>query len=184
MKLTKNEKKVLKLLLDNSRVSDSAIAVQLKISSQAVGKIRRKLESSLIKGYSADLHGPKLGIRTYVFALAKLTEKGMDQGELEVERSLLQNPHIVSVYRIPKGNVTHLIMCAFHNLTEYDDFFHSAKIKREIHRFLEIKEVYAFSHHSVLKNDFSQLLHKAIDTWGEPSPDSEFEELKRFKRRL
>lgn len=184
MKLTKNEKKVLKLLLDNSRVSDSTIADQLKISSQAVGKIRRKLEQQVISGYSVDIHAAKLGIRTYAIALAKLTEKGMDEGELQVEKTLLTNPHIISVYRIPKGDITHMLFCGFHNLTEFDDFFHSAKIKQELHRFLEIRDLYAFSHHSLIKNNLSQLLHKAIDNAGNVDAETEFNELEKFKRRL
>jgi DNA-binding Lrp family transcriptional regulator len=56
MKLTKNEKTVLKLLLDNAKISDSAIAAKLKISSQAVGKIRRKLEKTVIDSYTVNLN--------------------------------------------------------------------------------------------------------------------------------
>jgi len=85
MKLTKNEKKALKLLLDNSRISDSEIASKLNISSQAVGKIRRKLESSIINSYSLNLNYSKLGIQTFAIAVAKLTKDGLDKGELEIE---------------------------------------------------------------------------------------------------
>ncbi len=63
IKLTKNEKKTLKLLLENGRASDTDIADQLRITKQAVGKIRHKLEeSSIIKRYSAELDFTKLGV--------------------------------------------------------------------------------------------------------------------------
>ena len=42
--LTKNEKQTLKMLLDNGRISDVEMASKLKITTQAVGKIRKGLE--------------------------------------------------------------------------------------------------------------------------------------------
>ena len=65
LKLTRNEKKTLKILMGNSRATDSEIAIKLKITSQAVGKIRRKLEGSVIRSYSLNLDYAKLGIHTF-----------------------------------------------------------------------------------------------------------------------
>ena len=75
------------MLLENSRISDREIASKINISSQAVGKIRRKLESTIIDSYSLDLDYYKLGIRIFAIAVAKLTREGMDKGELETARS-------------------------------------------------------------------------------------------------
>jgi len=44
MWLTKNEKEVLKLLLSNGKLSDTSIAEKLDISTQATGRIRKRLE--------------------------------------------------------------------------------------------------------------------------------------------
>jgi len=104
MRLTKNEKRTLKLLLENARKSDSAIAEKLKISSQAVGKIRRKLERHVIDSYTLNLNYSKLGIHTFAIALAKLTPEGLDKGELEVEKRLLNNSNMIQVFRLPHGN--------------------------------------------------------------------------------
>jgi len=62
MWLTKNEKKVLKLLLDNAKLSDTYIAKKLNISSQAIGRIRKKLEEEIINGYILDLDYSKINI--------------------------------------------------------------------------------------------------------------------------
>ena len=86
MELTKNEKKVLKLLIDNSRISDSDMATKLGISSQAVGKIRRKLESTVIDSYTINLNYPKMGITIFAVAIAKINREGLDKGQLEVEQ--------------------------------------------------------------------------------------------------
>ena len=61
LKLTRNEKTVLKSLIVNGRISDSEIAKKLGITAQAVGKIRRKLEKmELIKGYTTLVDYEKL----------------------------------------------------------------------------------------------------------------------------
>jgi len=184
VKLTKNEKKVLKLLLDNSRISDSTIATKLKISSQAVGKIRKKLEKSLITKYTLDINFSKLGVQTFAIALAKITEKGLDKGQLEVEEKLLSNPHLISVYRIPKGNVTHVLICGFKDLTDLDEFFHSPKIKQDLHKYIEINDMFTFSHHSLMKNNPNQLLHKIIDSLDKSKADLKFSEIEQFKKQL
>lgn len=184
MKLTKNEKHTLKLLLDNSRISNSDIASKLNISSQAVGKIRRKLESVIIESYTLNLNYSKLEIQTFAIVTAKLTKEGLDKGELEVEQSLLKNPHVIQVYRIPKGSSTHIIMYGFKDVNELDNFFHSAKMKQELHNYIESQELHTFSYNSLIKNNPAQLFHKAIDRFGIKSSEIKFNELENFKRKL
>ncbi len=183
-KLTNNEKKTLKLLLVNSRVTDSEIALKLKISSQAVGKIRKKLESSVIDSYSLNLNYAKLGIQTFAISIAKLTKEGLDKGELEVEQKLLNNSHIISAYRIPKGGSTHIILYGFQDMTELDNFFHSPNIKQELHNFIETQDLHTFSHHSLVKNNPVQLFHKVIDELGTKPSRVVFNGFKKFEKRL
>lgn len=166
MKLTQNEKKTLKLLLDNARITDSDIAEKVRISSVAVGKIRRKLESTIIKSYTLDMDYTKLGIQMFSIAIAKLTGEGLDEGELEIEQRLLKNPHVITVYRIPKGSATHVIVYGFCDIVEMENFFHSAKLKKELHAYIENKELFTFSHYSLIKNSPNQLLCKIIDDFG------------------
>lgn len=166
MKLTANEKKTLKLLLDNARITDSDIAAKLSISNVAVGKIRKKLESSVIKGYTVNVEYAKLGIQMFSIAIAKLTAEGLDEGELEIEQRLLKNPHVITVYRIPKGSATHVIVYGFSDIVEMENFFHSTKLKKDLHAYIENKELFTFSHYSLIKNNPNQLLCKIIDDLG------------------
>jgi len=184
MKLTINEKKTLKLLLENSRISDSEIANKLNISSQAVGKIRRKLEANIIDSYSVNLNYSKLGIQTFAISIAKITSDGMDKGELGVEQNLMNNPHIINVYRIPKGSSTHVILYGFKDMNELDEFFHSPNMKKEIHSLIETHDLFTFSHNSLIKNNPNQLFHKVIDNLGKKSSEIKFAELENFKKRL
>ncbi|NQU79362.1 Lrp/AsnC family transcriptional regulator [Candidatus Woesearchaeota archaeon] len=169
MKFTRNEKKVLKLLLDNSRITDSQISCKLGISSQAVGKIRKKMESSVIDSYSVNLNYSKLGIHTFAMAIAKMTTEGMVKGVLDVERELLGNPHVINVYRVPKGSSTHLILYGFKDMIELDEFFYSPSIKKKVHNLIETKDLFTFSHNSLLKCNPNQLFGKVIDAVGPAS---------------
>jgi len=184
MKLTNNEKKVLKLLLENAKISDSIIAKKLKISSQAVGKIRKKLERTIIENYTLSLNYSKLGIKTFAIALAKLTPEGLDKGELEIEKKLLENPQIIQVFRLPTGRFTHALIYGFCDVDELDDFFHSSQKKKNLHNFIENKEFFTFSHNSLIKNNPVQLFNQIIDNHGALNPKIEFRELENFKKRL
>jgi len=183
LKLTKNERLTLKMILDNSRVSDIQIAGKLKISSQAVGKIRKKLEENIITSYSVNLNYAKLGIQTFAIATAKLTNNGLDKGELEIEQVLHKNPHVIQVYRLPRGSSTHILVYGFNDINDLDSFFHSQKNREELHKHLEIKDIYTFSHNSCIKNNPVQLFHKVIDNL---DSDKRFgyKEIEKFRKNI
>jgi DNA-binding Lrp family transcriptional regulator len=166
MRLTKNEKRALKLLLEDAKISDSAIAKKLKISSQAVGKIRKKLEDGVIESYTLNLNYSRLGINAFAIALAKMTDEGLEEGEEEVEEVLLNTPHIVQIFRLPHGSYTHALVYGFRDVGELDEFFHSPKQKQELHNYIENKEFFTFSHSSLVKNSPTLLFHKIIDEMG------------------
>lgn len=184
MRMTNNEKKVLKLLLENAKISDIVISKKLKISSQAVGKIRKKLENSIIDSYTVNLNYSKLGIQTFAISLSKLTHEGLDLGELEVEEKLLNFPNIIQIYRLPNSSATHIILYGFRDINELDDFFHSSKNKELLHRFIENKELFTFSHNSLIKNKPLDLFNKVIDNIKNSTPKNGFLELENFKKRI
>ena len=184
LRLTKNEKRVLKFLLADARITDSAIAEKLEISSQAVGKIRRKLEDTVISSYTIKLDYSKMGVQIFAISFSKLTPDGMDQGELDIEKRLIGEPNILQVYRIPSGSATHIIFYGFRNMDELDAFFHSAKKRQDIHRFIENKDLFTFSHNSLIKNDPSQLFQKVIDGLESEKSNLVIAELENFKKRI
>jgi DNA-binding Lrp family transcriptional regulator len=184
MNLTENEKKILKKILNNSRITDSQMASEIKISSVAVGKIRKKLESSVIESYSVNLNYAKLGIQVFAVTIAKLTEKAFEKGQLEVEQFLLKTPQIITIYRLPQASSTHIIMYGFKDLNELDTFFHSFKYKQKLHNFVDIKELFTFSHNGLIKNNPMQLFCQMIDNQKKKSNKFKFNEIQKFKKRL
>ncbi|MFA5856936.1 MAG: Lrp/AsnC family transcriptional regulator [Candidatus Pacearchaeota archaeon] len=186
MKITKNEKKILKLLLLDAKISDIALAKELKISSQAVGKIRKKLESTIIESYSINLNYSKLGINLFAITHSKLTPEGLDKGELEIEEKLLEEPNIIQINRLPSGNSTHIILYGFKDMVELDDFFHSPKKKHELHKYIETKDIFTFSNHSLIKNNPRQLFEKVIEETSCENIEttSYFKELENFKKKI
>lgn len=177
--LNKNEKKTLKCLLADAKMSDSAIAAQLRISSQAVGKIRRKLENTVIKSYSVNVDYAKLGVQTFAIALAKMTHSGFDEGEMEIEERLISDPHVINVFRLPSGSYTHILLYGFRDIDEMENFFRSSVSSRDIHQFLDNRELFTFSHNSLIKNDPVPLFIKIIDSGGVDP----FAEIVNFKKR-
>ncbi|MFH1174852.1 MAG: Lrp/AsnC family transcriptional regulator [archaeon] len=182
--LTKNDRKALKLLLHNARISDSDIAAKLNISSQAVGKIRKKLEQQIIERYTLELNYAKLGVQIFAVVLAKLTKEGMDKGILEVEHELAKHANVLRACKIPNGNHTHIILYGFKDIQELDSFFNAERMRQNLHKYLESQDVYMFSNKSIIKNNPRQLFERMVDELGENPLKPSFRELENFKRRL
>ena len=163
MKFTKNEKKVLDLLLENAKVTDSFIAGKLKISNQAIGKIRKKLDYSIIDSYSVNINYAKVGIRAFAISLSRLTSEGLEKGSGFVEKMLIGVPNIIQVHRLPNSSYTHILFYGFRDLEELDDFFHPRLSKDKLFRFIENKEIFTFSHNSLVKNDSSGIFKMVLD---------------------
>ena len=166
MWLTKNEKKVLKLLVDNAKLSDTSIANKLNISSQAVGKIRKHLEENIIKGYTLEVDLSKLDIN--VFALSLIKFNSNDEVSLEeIEDRIKNDGHCTLLIRTSgEGNSSHIICGGFKNLNEFQNLFENKEnIKTKI-RFIDRKETHLFSTEHILKNSSKELLIRTINELG------------------
>ena len=76
-KLTKNEQKVLKKIIEQAKTPDLDIAKKIGISQQAIFKIRHKLEHlGIIKGYMPIIDFKKIGIETLVVQVAAKNSRG------------------------------------------------------------------------------------------------------------
>lgn len=156
LKLTKNEKFVLNELIDNGRASDTSIARKLKISTQAVRKIRKKFEkNSLIKKYSAIIDYEKIGIKAFSIVQLKITEKG-----LKTKVDLFNNENIIGSFKLPETNITNIFVAGFNSLEELDSYF--AKIKQKYSGLIEIQKMDIFSNIGLMKNSPAALLKKRI----------------------
>lgn len=189
MRLTKNEKLTLKFLIKNGRVPDADIARKLKITTQAIGKIRRKLEKlGIIKNYSAVIDYGMIGINTFALAILKLTMKCWEElGEMGIAKQILNSPHIINVYRIPEGSATHIGLYGFRNLEEMDRYFHIIQTSPSYNKYIEIQKIYIFSNHSLIKESPAQILNLVLEEMGKDKISAKqlpFVEIEKFKERL
>ncbi|MEA1924500.1 MAG: Lrp/AsnC family transcriptional regulator [Candidatus Altiarchaeota archaeon] len=166
MKLTRNDKYVLKQLIKNGRSQDSDIAKKLRITPQAVGKIRKKLESNgVIKGYSTIVDYEKLGINVIAILLFKFTPEA--RRTLLTEEDInerIKGANIINFYRVPEGDVTHIVTYGFRSLEELDKYFHILQTERG--HISEIKKLFILSAKSLRKTSDQELLIRVLEEMG------------------
>jgi DNA-binding Lrp family transcriptional regulator len=164
MWLTKHEKEVLKLLLDNGKLSDTSLAEKLNISTQAIGRIRKRLEEDVIKKYSVELDTNLLGLKIISLIKFKLNNLNPKQTE-EVEKEMIKDKQVINILKLTPGNGEYIITCGCNSLEELDNVMLGKKLDGEkyIHEF---KEVYTFPLNHVLKGSFEDLSNKLIDSCG------------------
>jgi len=177
MKLTDNDKKTLRILLNDARTSDAEIARQLKVTTQAARKIRQKLENEkIIRRYAAILDYEKLGVHAFAVAMMRSTPEAIEKFGLDVIQKTSKDPSIISFFRIPRGDITHIALFGFRDLTELDNYFHILQTK--FARYVEIRRIYVFSNKSFLKQSAMGLFEKIIEEFGKDKflPKPVFEE--------
>jgi Lrp/AsnC family leucine-responsive transcriptional regulator len=188
MKLTKNERRTLRFLIENGRATDADMARSLNITPQAVGKIRKKLETEgIIKGYTTTVDYEKVGIKVMAIALFKFTPEARKTILTEEDvNQRIKGPHIINFFRVPEGDVTHLVLYGFRSLEELDHYFHILQTERG--HISEIKELYIFSSRSIRKTSDKELLIRVIEESGHesmarPLPPHNGEKTPRLKKR-
>ncbi|HHQ44871.1 MAG TPA: winged helix-turn-helix transcriptional regulator [Candidatus Altiarchaeales archaeon] len=169
MKFTGNEKKFMKLILKDGRMSDVEISKKLKITPQAVGKIRKKLEEEgVIKGYYAKLDYRKLGVNAFAIAMFRIHPTSWKDMTEDKIRNRVSGPHIINFYRLSEGEITHVIVYGFRSLDDLDNYFHILQTERG--HISELRRLYIFSADSIVKETPTELLAKIIDEMGSEKP--------------
>ncbi|MFH1721579.1 MAG: Lrp/AsnC family transcriptional regulator [Candidatus Altiarchaeota archaeon] len=167
--LTINERKFLKLLLSDARMTDVDIAKKLRITPQAVGKIRHKLEEEgFIQGYQVRLDYKKLGVNVFAVAMFHIRPETWKTMTEDVIRSRVRGPHIINFYRLTEGDTTHILVYGFRNLDDLDNYFHILQTERG--HISELRRLYVFSADSIVKNSPDELLTKIIGEFGQEKP--------------
>ncbi len=174
MKLKNNEKLALKLMVSNPDISNNEIAENLGITTQAVGKIKRQLHSKgIIERKEYVLNYEKIGVGLLAFALIKIMPKAFRKFSKTELDKILQPPNVIQSYVIPQTSVTHIMVYAFRNVDEYDNYF--KKLQTELGEFVEIKEAFILSPKSMIKSSPKEMFLKIIDEYGKakelPEPD-------------
>jgi len=162
-KLTRNEKTVLKKIIDEAKIPDAEIARKMGLSQQAIFKIRHKLEQAgVITGYAPIINFKKIGIETLVVLGIKFTHKIWDRySEEQIAEKIRGIPQVITSYRIPDSRVSHLLVLGFKNIEQKDRFL--MKMQTKYSKDIEIVHVYPFSVDRIIKNSDISLLNSIID---------------------
>jgi DNA-binding Lrp family transcriptional regulator len=139
------------------------MANNLKISTQAVGKIRKGLEEKgLIEGYSCNLNFEKLGLNHFALTLLKIKNKfWKTHGEVNSIESVKKYSSTLFSC-MPSSSDTSLIeLRAFRNAKEMDRFFHLLNVRQNDY-FETIKTLH-FSNLNFLNYNPKELLNLILD---------------------
>lgn len=173
MKLTRNEKHALTQITINPHIASRELAVQMGISVQAVGKIKKSLkQKGLIDRYETVLNYPKMGITFFVLTLVKIMPRAFRSHKKDIH-AILSHPNIITLINVPQTNITNIVLFGFRDVSEYSNFF--SIIQSKLPGFIEIKESYVFSSENLVKNSAKDLFLSLIpylgdETYERPKP--------------
>jgi len=163
MWLTKNEKKILGLLLDNSRISDTSLAEKVGISSQAIGRIRRQLEEEIIKEYSLKLDNKELGVELFAMLIVSLEKANKP----DAEKKIAEFKNTISFFKTLRGKEEYILILGFKDIEEMNSIFNpAAQNKEAIANFLTVKEIIPFCYSNILKDSSKDIWMNAINHLG------------------
>ncbi|MBI2102112.1 Lrp/AsnC family transcriptional regulator [Candidatus Woesearchaeota archaeon] len=118
MQLEETDKKILNILVENSRLSLRQIAKKANVSVATVMHHIKKLEKDgIIKKYTSKLDYEKAG-----YDVEAMIEIRISKGRLfEVERKIASNPNVFAVYDIT-GAFDSLVLARFPTRRQMDHF--------------------------------------------------------------
>lgn len=160
---TRNEKIVLKKIIEQSKVPDLEIANKMGLSQQAIFKIRHKLEKvGVIKGYMPIIDFKKIGIETLVVIGIKLTSYIWEKySEEQISERIQKIPQVIIAYRIPESNISHLLVLGFKNIDHKDRYLMTLQSK--YFKEIDVVHVYPFSVDRIIKSNHIGLLSAILN---------------------
>jgi len=162
-KLTRNEEKVLKKIIEQAKIPDLEIAKKMGLSQQAIFKIRHKLENEgIIQGYMPIIDYKKIGIEALVVLGIKFTQHIWDKySESEICEKIMKIPQVIIAYRIPESRISHLLVMGFKNIDAKDRYL--MKLQSKYSKEIEIVYVYPFSVDRIIKSNHIGLLNTILN---------------------
>jgi DNA-binding Lrp family transcriptional regulator len=162
-KLTENDKVVLKKILDSKRIPDSDIAKTMRLSPQAIFKIRNKLESyGIIKGYMPIVDFKKIGINVMIILVIRLTPRVWREfSDDHISERIAKTPCVIEAYRVADEQASHVLILGFRDTYQKEQYI--AQIQTEFAEDIQIKAMYTFSVDKIISQNPLGLLHEIID---------------------
>ena len=172
-KLTKNDKIVLKQILDSKRIPDSDIAKSMNLSPQAIFKIRNKLEDcGIIQGYMPIIDFKKIGINVMCLIIIRLTSNIWSQfSDEQISEKIFKTPNVIDAYRVSDEQASHILLLGFRNTSQKEQYI--AQIQTKFSEDVQIKAIYTFSVDKIITQNPLGLLHEIVDR-KDFSPDDLF----------
>ncbi len=123
-KLDKIDRKILRLLQEDGRITNVDLAKEVGISAPpCLRRVRALEEAGYIKSYHARLSGPALGYGVSVYAMVKLGSHA-DKDLKAFERDVLVHPQVRECYMLA-GDVDFLIKMVAKDWDDYHEFLTS-----------------------------------------------------------
>ncbi len=171
--LTKNDKIVLKQILDSKRIPDSDIAKTMKLSPQAIFKIRNKLEDcGIIQGYMPIIDFKKIGINVMTLIIVRLTAKIWNEfSDEQISEKIFKTPNVIDAYRVSDEQASHILLLGFRDTNQKEQYV--AQIQTKFAEDVQIKAIYTFSVDKIISQSPLGLLHEIVDK-KDFSPDDLF----------
>ena len=123
------DQRIIEILLENSRMSNTEIAKQLEVNESTVRRrIERLINRNVIKGFTVCLNNPDMdrGVRAYIYV--KVETPSLD----EVVEDLCSSPNAISVYRIV-GAYDVICEMVFNTMSDmhhfYDELFKRSVVR-------------------------------------------------------
>ncbi|PIR79749.1 MAG: hypothetical protein COU25_03705 [Candidatus Levybacteria bacterium CG10_big_fil_rev_8_21_14_0_10_35_13] len=156
--LKQTEKKFLKHLVETDDVNFSYIANKLKITRQAVSKIKKKLEEkSVLEGYNPKVNVDKLGITIFALMDLKLTK---NNAHTELLEDLKKREKVVYLFEVTVPEKQIVLFSGFKTVKQIQEFIESINTSfPEVVQSFSVKLVHPEDIH---KNTYKDLVLHAI----------------------
>ncbi len=123
MKFDEYDKGILKILYEDGKISNSALAQKIKLSPPATLERVRKLRSNgIIQGQKAILDKKKLGRGLTCFLALQVKHLHSQEAYQRIEERLQQLEEIEEIYFLT-GRIDYLIKVNVRDIDEYQEFF-------------------------------------------------------------
>ena len=165
MWLTKNEKKVLKLLVDDARLSDTFIANELNITSQAIGRIRRKLEEEIIKKYTLELDLSKLDLDLLIVGKVSIATEEPSIIK-EAEKKLKEIKQNIGIFKLIRGDNEYIFLSLYKDMNDLNNLINNERKTQKIAPLIKINEMYQIPLSNILKYSHTSVYQEYIDRLG------------------
>ena len=162
-KLTENDRRVLKKILNTKKIPDSDIAKSMQLSPQAIFKIREKLENcGIIKGYTPIIDFKKIGINVMTLMVVRLSPKMWDSfSDDQISEKISKAPYVINAYRVADENSSHVLLLAFRDMIQKEKYV--SEIQTKFATEITINRIYTFSVDKIITHSPLGLLHEIID---------------------